>query len=590
MQIRHLPFLIVSLNKFAYGAIYQSFDELPSGKPYDFVVAGGGTAGSVIANRLTENPKFRVLVLEAGPSNEGIIELEAPGLASSLWYTTSPFDWNYTTVPQVGLNGRSVIYNRGYVLGGSSSINGMAYTRGSADDYDRWAAATGDEGWNWKNMLPYIWKNEHFVLPGDGHSIDGQFNPKYHSFTGINFVTVTGYARPFDNVYLQASKELENEFPFDLDMNDGTPLGLCWKQATIVNGTRSSAATSYLGPRFINRHNLDVVLNTRVSRVLKSSHHKSINLRTIEFMSANRTLHTITAQKEVILSLGSIGTPHILLNSGIGDKEDLKKVGVKSVLNLHSVGKNLSDHLYIMEPPITWSINMTFSPGNATADLNQWIENRTGPLSFGYTNQYVWGRVHDKSSIFNATTQDPAAGSHTPHYEFILYGSPNISPTGEAILSMTVAVVTITSRGYISIKSNNPFDKPLIDPAYLTEDTDVLLFKEAISSAKRFIGAPVFKDLMLRPQGEFENVTDDQTLEQFIRNNVGQGFHIVGTASMSPRGAQYGVVDPDLLLKGAAGLRIVDASVMPYVPSGHTQAPTYAIAERAADLIKHAWL
>ncbi|KAF8989826.1 hypothetical protein BDQ17DRAFT_1372716 [Cyathus striatus] len=183
MNLGRLVVLLLTTAHTTYGAIYQNFDNVPSGRSYDFVVAGGGTAGCKI--------KFRVLVLEAGQlvlSNEGVVELEAPGLTGSTWLTSSQYNWNYTTVPQVGLNGRSLPYIRGYVLGGSSSINGMVYARGSADDYNRWAAVTGNEGWSWKEMLRYILKNERFTSPGDGHSTVGQFDPAYHNFTGMTFV------------------------------------------------------------------------------------------------------------------------------------------------------------------------------------------------------------------------------------------------------------------------------------------------------------------------------------------------------------------------------------------------------------------
>ncbi|KIJ47007.1 GMC oxidoreductase [Sphaerobolus stellatus SS14] len=447
------------------------------------VLQTGGTAGSVIANRLTEEPRFTVLPIEAGPNNKGVLDIEVPAFSGRL--TNSPYDWNFTTVPQVGLNGRSLPYTRGHVLGGSSSINGMVFTRGSSDDYDRWAKLLGIM------VGPGMHFNEHWVPPVDAHNTTGEFDPGAHGFNGVNYVSLGSYLGSIDDRVIQTTVDLKNEFPYNLDMNDGNFLGV--------------------GPR------------TR-----------------------------FTAANEVILSAGSIATPQILLNSGI------------------DVGKNLSDQ------PVTsaaWSTNDP-DPGlqvwqhNATIldeVFKQWNATRTGPLVVQFPRQETaWWRVPTNTPGF----KDSSAGPKSPHIEIAL-----------GYLG-----------GSVTLKSNNPFDAPLIDVAYLTNENDVFALREGIKATKRFFGGPVWKDLIIGETLPGANVTKDDELTEYIHNGVGTTLHAVGTAAMSARGASYGVVDPDLRVKGISGLRIVDASIMPFVISGHTQAGVYLIAERGADLIKFAWV
>ncbi|KAJ7878659.1 aryl alcohol oxidase [Mycena leptocephala] len=284
---------------------------------FDFIIVGGGTAGSVIANRLSENPNYSILVLEAGGSNADVLNVMVPFFCPRATPNT-PQDWNYTTTPQVALNNVFIAYTRGFGLGGSSSVNYMVYARGSKEDYDRWAKVTRDDGWSWDNLVQYMRKNERFSPPADHHNTTGQFNPAVHGFRGIN------------------------SYPFNLDTNSGYPLGIGWVQATIKNGARSSSATSYLTPQFATRHNLHVLLHARVTRVLPTT---SSTFRTVEFVQdLNGKRFTLTAGRELILSAGSIGTPNILLHSGIGNSSTLTSLGIKSLHNLPSVGQNFSDH------------------------------------------------------------------------------------------------------------------------------------------------------------------------------------------------------------------------------------------------------
>ncbi|KAG6856867.1 hypothetical protein H0H87_012684 [Tephrocybe sp. NHM501043] len=292
---------------------------------------------------------------------------------------------------------------------------------------------------------------------------------------------------------------------------------------------------------------------------------------------------TVTATKEVVLSAGTIGTPHILLHSGIGDAETLESRGIPSLVNLPDVGKNLSD-----QPALG---NMCIVSNETLRDelLVNWERHRTGPLVASSVSHIAWSRIPSNSAIFESVP-DPSSGKNTPHYELVIgNGAGLVSTTPGHFISIGNIVVSPTSRGSVSLSSNNPFDQPLIDPAYLTTEFDIFAMREAVQSARRFLAASAWNDYVIRPAGGLENATNDQLLDEYIRKGTFTSAHPVGTAAMSSMNASFGVVDPDLRVKGVSGLRIVDASVMPFVTCGHTQAPVYIIAERAADLIKETW-
>ncbi|KAK7040117.1 hypothetical protein VNI00_009922 [Paramarasmius palmivorus] len=574
---------LLLLSTFAASAKIIGNYALLQEQTFDFVVVGGGTAGNVIANRLSENPFWSVLVLEAGGSNENVTELMVPGFAPRLPRTS--FDWNFTSIEQAGLNGRSVPVTRGFVLGGSSSINFMGYTRGSADDFDRLASISEDNGWSWKQVLPYIRKNEKFILPLDPHDIIGRIDPSVHGFTGINSVSLRGFPlHDFEGRLIQTSQELTNEFPFTEDMNQGNQLGVGWVQATIGNGTRSSSAASYLGPEFINRPNLHVLVNARVTRILQA-HGQDLKFSGVEFtQDGGETLQRVNATKEIILSAGTIMSPQILLHSGIGNSTELSALGVQPTHDLPSVGRNLTDHPFLASP---WQVNSTETFDTAARDpelagiqLNQWESNRTGPLVNPPLAFIGWLRLNETADIFGQV-EDPSAGNRTAHFELIfvngLAGAP-VPPTGN-FLTVGTAVVSPTSNGAITINSTNALDDPVIDFNLLTSEFDIFTMREAFRSAVRFLSSSAWDGFIIAPP---TNATSDDELNAYIRQRTGTIFHPVGTAAMSPRGASWGVVDPDLRVKGVEGLRVVDASVFPKIPAAHTQAPTYIIAERAS--------
>ncbi|KAF8218247.1 aryl-alcohol oxidase precursor [Mycena galopus ATCC 62051] len=572
--------------------VYEDVAQLP-GLSYDFVIVGGGTAGNVVANRLTENPNFSVLVLEAGVSNEGVIDSIVPFLVEDL-LQPNIYEWNYTTVPQPGLNGRNVGNPRAHILGGCSAHNGMVYTRGSRDDYNRFATITGDAGWSWDRLLPYFFKNEKWTPPVDHHDTRGEYDPAVHSTTGINSVSLSALNWPiFSQHVIESTKELPDEWPFLLDMNSGTPLGLGWLQSTIGGGMRSTSATSYLGPEFIDRNNLHVLLHAQASKLVNpSSVDGKLTFGGIQFaQGSNGTFFTAKAAKEIILSAGSVGTPNILMHSGIGDQQALADLGISTLLDLPSVGQNATDQ------PVfgaDWTVNSNQTLDSITQNTTlfdeafaQWNRSHTGPFSSGGTTHIAWLRLDPQILAANNIT-DPSPGPHSPQIEVAFTPGSFGTPPGSHGVSAGIAVLNPISRGSVTINSTNPFDSPIIDVGFLQSEVDVFIGREAIKKVLGLFQAPTWQDYIIAPIVDLANLSDDD-LDQYIRNTAGSAFHLVGTAAMSAQDAGYGVVDPDLLVKGASGLRIVDASVFPFVVSGHTQAATYVIAERGADLVKEAW-
>ncbi|KAI0295097.1 hypothetical protein B0F90DRAFT_1811527 [Multifurca ochricompacta] len=585
----HLFILGAFFLKSVLAAVYTDPSNLPN-NPYTYIIVGAGPGGSVLANRLSQNASNRVLLIEAGPSDTANSFVAIPFFCTALPGTI--VSWNYTTVPQTGLSGRSIAYPRGRALEDRlRSVHYMVWTRGPASDFDRLARVSGDSGWSWNALQQTLIGIENLVAPADGHDTTGEINPAIHGTNGPVKISVEQTLQ-IDSRIFQTTQQLP-EFPFNPDMNSGNPLGIGWTLYSIGNGQRSSASGSYLTP-VLSRPNLDILLNTQVTKVIQTGTRDGHPIfRGVQFaQSASGPLFARNATKEVILAAGAVNTPQLLMLSGIGDSNQLGKFNIPTLVNLPDVGKNMQDHVVL---PNIFSVNANSTnddfardPALFNAAFGQWEQSHSGPFASSVTAEVGWLRLPSNSSIFK-TVSDPSSGPQAPHYEFIFANefASFVDPTPSTGHFMMIAsnLMTPTSRGSITLASANPFDAPNIDPALLNSDFDIFTIREGVKAALRFAAAPAWKDYVIGPFGALANVKTDADIEAYARSHAATVFHPFSTASMSPFGSSSGVVNPDLTVKKTIGLRIVDASVFPNVPAAHPQAALYAAAERAAKLI-----
>jgi len=579
---------------------YPSADALPKDKAYDYIVIGSGAAGPIVANRLSEDPKTSVLLLEAGDMNDSDMLMQVPLYAPPV-ISNCGVNWGYVTEKQENCYNRQIPYLRGHVLGGTTSVNYMIHNTGPADDWEYYAKVTGDPGWSWKSMQKYFHRTERIVPPADGRDTTGEWDPSLHGKDGIAALSLPGYKTPFDARVLAAMKEKPNEFPFVLDQNSGNPLGTGWAQLRINGNKRESSATSYLNETFMNRENLFVVTDARAVKLHKTGvkGEKSV-WRAVDIH--NGILgepKTFYANKDIILSAGVINTPQLLMLSGIGDADELSKLGIKPEVNLPSVGKNMSDHPLLLNPFIAhppadeptynplWSIK---SPIQQKARAQYDLEGK-GPLTNTVSNLIGWHRLSKDDPVLK-TEGDSATGPTAPHFEIIHYNSffavkkiiPR--PPGEYASFFTV-LASVASRGKVFLTSDSPTQRAHVDPGIYNEKIDLEVMAAAVRKVQSLIDTKAFKGY-IGPLADkyYHDLSSKEQLESYIRNRTIVLFHGCSTASMSPKGADWGVVDPDFRVKGTLGLRIVDASVIPRVPASHPMGPINAIAERASDIIK----
>ncbi|OBS25046.1 hypothetical protein FPOA_05582 [Fusarium poae] len=591
----------------ATASSYPRAEEAKLRAEYDYVIVGAGASGLTVANRLTEDPAVTVLVIEAGDFDKNEDFMTIPGLAGGAVGTK--YDWALEYPASESLNGRNISVPLGKVVGGSTKLNRMVYDRGSKSDYDRWAEL-GNSDWQWKSLLPYFKKNEKFTPPTAeikrkyGVTVD----PSAHGSSGFIHSTYSPFFWPTTKNFVQAAEELD--ISISVDQANGNAIGgyFCPHNTNPKTVTRSSAQDYYSAVS--SRKNLQLLSGHQVTRVLTKKSGKSVTATGVEFAkSKDSKRSTIKTKKEVILAAGSIHTPQILQVSGIGDPALLSSIDVPVVVDLPAVGQNFHDHVLLA---VISSINAPIQTGNLTSNATfaaearaQYDSQKKGPytsptgdfLLFMPLSNYT----SSASAISNkAKTQDGSKflASGTPS-EVIKGYKKQQKVLNEKLLDTNSAMLEIIwsdgaailglqhpySRGSVKATSSDIFDSPIANPELLKNPLDVELLVEGVRFARKLSGAPSIKALNPLEILPGADVTSDIDIENFVRSSASTLFHPAGSCKIGSR-SEGGVVDQKLRVYGISGLRIVDASIIPLLPATHTMTTVYAMAEKAADLIK----
>lgn len=521
---------------------------------FDYIIIGAGSAGCVLANRLSEDPELRVLLLEAGPRDfHPFIHMPA-GIAKIA--SNKGVNWNYTTVPEAQLNGRTLWWPRGKVLGGSSSINAMCYVRGVPADYDDWAAA-GAYGWDWASVLPYFKRAERNSRGDDA----------LHSSHGPLYVSDLRYTNPLSQVFIDAAQQAGHAA--NRDFNGPQQEGFGFYQVTQKNGARCSTAVGYLDP-VRERRNLTVITRAQVSRI------------TFEKGRANGVTYTVggrayhqPAAREVLLSGGALNSPQLLMLSGIGPAGHLRKHGIDVLHDLPSVGENLQDHLDICTlQHATQRITYDRASEVRTA-FDYFLRGHSG---IGTSNvAEAGGFVRSRLASDRADVQ-----FHFVPAMLDDHGRRRLAGDGYTVHA---CFLHPRSRGRVSLVSGSAGDKVRIEANYLSdpEGFDLKMMLECAKLSREIFAQKAFDPYRGAPIFPARNDCSDEELIEFIREKAETVYHPIGTCRMGEDEAS--VVDSSLRVRGVEGLRVIDASVMPKLITGNTNAPTIMIAERAADLI-----
>ncbi len=520
--------------------------------PYDYVVVGAGSAGCVLANRLTADGETEVLLLEAGKPDEKR-EIGIPAACSELW--KSSVDWEYYTEPQAELHDRELYWPRGKTLGGSSSINAMIYARGQPADYDHWAEL-GNDGWAYDDVLPYFKQAEH----------NERGASEYHGTGGPRNVADLQSPNELSDAFVEAGQAVG--LPHNEDFNAGDQSGVGLYQVTQKDGERHSAADAYLKP-VLDRSNLTAVTGAQVTRV-RFDGREAVGVEYVR--DGTDEPETVDANEEVILSAGAINSPQLLMLSGIGPAAHLDEHDIPVVHDLPGVGRNLQDHLnakvnYACEKPIT------LEKADSLWNLLKYLLFKRGPLT---SNLAEAGGF---TSVSGDDDRPDVQFHFGPSYS-VNHGFDN--PDGHGFW-LSALCLRPESRGRITLQSADPSDDPLVDPQYLTEEADLKVLLDGLKLVRDILQSEPFDEYRGELVSPDVDMASDERLVEHIREAAETLYHPVGTCKMGDD--EKAVVDDRLAVHGVDRLRVVDASIMPTITSGNTDAPTTMIAEKAADYI-----
>jgi choline dehydrogenase len=546
---------------------------------YDFIICGGGTAGCLLANRLSADPTKHVLLIEAG-GNDDYLWVHIP--VGYLYCIGNPrTDWLYKTEADPGLNGRSLIYPRGKVLGGCSSINGMIYMRGQARDYDGWGAGDGfgaNPGWSWAECLPSFMKHEDFHRGADAFHAAPGFDPTGARAGGEWRVEKQRLRWDVLDAFAEAAQQAG--IPRSDDFNRGDNEGVGYFDVNQKAGVRWNASKAFLRPAQRTRQNLQVWTGAQISRVLFERGDDGLRAVGVEALPAGGgepvRARVDPAGGEVILSTGAIGTPQILQLSGVGDPAALQALGIPVQHALPGVGANLQDHLQIravygVQGVKTLNTMANSLWGKAMIGLEYALK-RSGPMSMAPSQLGAFTRSDASQAHANLEY-------HVQPLSLDAFGQPLHRYNA---FTASVCNLNPTSRGSVRLRSARPEDAPAIAPSYLATDADRQVAADSLRLTRRIVAQPALKKYQpqeVKPGVQFETDADLAKLAGDIGTTI---FHPVGTAKMGPAADATAVVDARLRVHGIRGLRVVDASVMPTITSGNTNSPTLMIAERAA--------